>query len=114
MAKFYGNIGFAIHKETAPGVYRPVIQTRAYSGDVVMNYRKWENSGNVNDNLNISNRISIIADKFCLENLGSMKFVEYIGARWKITNAELSFPRIILTIGGVYNGASDQLTSDLV
>lgn len=114
MAKFYGNIGFAIHKETAPGSWRPAIVTKPYSGDVLMEYRKWENSGYVNDNLNISNRISIIADDFCLQKLGTMRFVEYLGTRWKITNAEISLPRIILTIGGVYNGGTDQLTSDIV
>lgn len=107
MAKFYGNIGFVTTKETAPGVYRPVETLRAYKGDLLNNVKRWESTEYVNDDLSLNNRISIPADSFAYENLGSMKFVEQYGTRWKITAAEVQRPRIILSIGGVYNGQSN-------
>ena len=107
MAKFYGNIGFVTMKETAPGVYRPVETLRAYKGDLLNNVKRWESTEYVNDDLSLNNRISILADSFAYENFGAMKFVEQYGARWKITAAEVQRPRIILSVGGVYNGQSN-------
>ena len=107
MAKFYGNIGFVTTKETAPGVYRPVETLRAYKGDLLNNVKRWESTEYVNDDLSLNNRISILADSFAYENFGVMKFVEQYGTRWKITAAEVQRPRIILSVGGVYNGQSN-------
>lgn len=107
MAKFYGNIGFVTKKETAPGVYRPVETLRAYKGDLLNNVKRWESTEYVNDDLSLNNRISILADSFGYENVGAMKFVEQYGTRWKITAAEVQRPRIILSVGGVYNGQSN-------
>lgn len=107
MAKFYGNIGFVIMKETAPGVYRPTETLKPYKGDLLSSVKRWEPSEYVNDDLSLNNRVSILADSFAYENLGSMKFVEQYGTRWKITAAEEQRPRIILSIGGVYNGQSN-------
>ena len=107
MARFYGEIGFlrTIEKdpENHPGVHSEVLTKRNYSGDVFSNSRRWEQSGYLNDNLVINNRISIVADKFVKENIGAMKYVRWQGVNWKITNAELQYPRIILTIGGEYH-----------
>jgi hypothetical protein len=33
-----------------------------------------------------------------------MRYVEWMNARWKITSIDVKRPRVILTIGGVYNG----------
>lgn len=107
MAKFYGNVGFVLLKETAPGVYRPTETTKSYRGNVLSGVRRWENGGQVNDNLVMNNRISIVADSFAYENIGAMKFVEHLGTKWKITAAEIQRPRIILSFGGVYNGNSN-------
>ena len=107
MAKFYGNIGFVTTKETAPGVYRPVETLRAYKGDLLNNIKRWESTEYVNDDLSLNNQISILADSFAYENFGAMKFVEQYGTRWKITAAEVQRPRIILSVGGVYNGQSN-------
>lgn len=104
MAKFYGKIGYAVPKETAPGVWSEEITTRSYRGDVLRNTRRWESNENLNDNLNINNLISIVADAFAYENFFSMRYIEWMGSKWKVTNVEVQRPRLILTIGGVYNG----------
>ena len=104
MAKFYGAIGYATTEETAPGVYEELITEQHYYGDALRNIRKLQSSGQLNDNLNVANEISIVADDFANENFHSMRYVAFMGAKWKITNVDVLHPRLILTIGGVYNG----------
>lgn len=104
MAKFYGNIGFAETVETEPGVWVEEMTVRPYYGDLVRNTRRLENSGGVNDNVNISNDISIIADPYANHNFHSIRYIEFMGVKWKVSNIEVRYPRLILTIGGVYNG----------
>lgn len=104
MTKFYGDIGFVETTETSPGIWEPVVTTRKYFGDVNRNQRRYqENAHSINDNLNISNEISILADDYALENYGSMRWVEFRGVKWKITWINLEYPRIVLTLSGVYN-----------
>lgn len=105
MAKFYGSIGFAADAtETAPGVWTERITERTYRGDVIRNTMRHDPDGSLNDNLNVSNIISIIADPFANQNIQSLRYVKWMGASWKITSAEIQRPRLILIIGGVYNG----------
>lgn len=104
MAKWYGKIGYAETVETAPGVWSESITEREYFGELIRNIRRLQTGDKLNDDINISNEISIIADPFANENFHSMRYVEFMGAKWKITNVEVQYPRLILTVGGVYNG----------
>ena len=104
MPKFYGNIGYAISKETAPGVWVEDIIEHKYSGDVYRNTRKLQSGNQVNDSIDISNEISILSDPFANENFHSMRYVTYMGAKWKVSSVEVQYPRLILTVGGLYNG----------
>lgn len=104
MAKFHGTIGFAIQGKTSPGVWEDQITPREYSGDLLTSKMRVQNSDDLNDNLVISNRISIVADPFANDNYQSIRYVEYMGAKWKVTDIEIQRPRLILTMGGVYNG----------
>ena len=103
MAKFYGVIGYAETVETRPGIWEKQITERHYYGDVTRNTRRFQSSDKLNDNINISNEISIVADPFANQNFHSMAYVEFMGAKWKITNVEVQYPRLILSIGDVYN-----------
>ena len=107
MAKFYGIIGYGETKEIRPGVWNNVITEKNYYGDVLQFNKRLESGGNFNDNINISNKISIVSDLFANENFYSMLYVEFMGAKWKITNVEVQYPRLILTVGGVYNEQQD-------
>lgn len=104
MAKFYGKIGYAITEETTPGVWEERIIERVYYGDVTRNSRRLQSSENLNDNIVVSNEIGIVADPFAYQNFHQMRYVEYMGAKWKISNVEVKYPRLVLQIGGVYNG----------
>lgn len=105
MAKFFGKIGYAITEETAPGVWTENIITREYQGDVTRNTRRLDSPNEtLNDNINISNEISIVADPFAYNNFHSMRWIEWFGTKWKVTSVSVQYPRLVLMIGGVYNG----------
>ncbi len=105
MAKFYGVIGYADTVETSPGVWEEQIVTRRHVGDLNRNSRRLESSGNLNDNINISGEISIVADPYAMNNFHKMRYVEFMGAKWKVSSVDASTrPRLILTLGGLYNG----------
>lgn len=104
MGKFSGKIGYASIVETAPGVSTEVITERSAVGDVLKSNRRLENSQRVNDNLTVNNQLSIVADAFSSLNYFSMRYAVWNGAPWKIINVEVQRPRLILTLGEVYNG----------
>lgn len=104
MAKFCGIIGYALMVEVEPGIMEEQIVRNEYFGDVIRNTRRLQEVGKINDDINISNQISIIADPFANNNFHAMRYVEFMGAKWKITDVEVQYPRLILSIGGVYNG----------
>lgn len=103
MAKFYGKIGYAETKEVTPGIWKEQITEREYCGDLVRNTRRMQASESVNDDINISNEISIVADPYANQNFHSMRYVEFMGVKWKISSVEVQYPRLILSIGGIYN-----------
>lgn len=103
MAKWFGKIGFAETKETSPGVWEEIITVREYYGDVTRNTRRLQSSENLNDNMVVSNDISIVADPYAIQNFHAMRYIEFMGAKWKINNVEVSYPRLILTLGEIYN-----------
>lgn len=107
MSKYFGKIGYGVSEETRPGVYVQRIVEKDYYGDIVRNTRRLENGGKVNDDLNINMTLSIVADPFAYQNFHQLKYAEYMGAKWKATSVEPQYPRLIITLGGVYNGEDD-------
>lgn len=104
MAKFYGEIGYGIMEEVKPGVWKERLIVKNYYGDLNKNIRRLQTTSNLNDNIAISNEVSILSDPFANENFHAMRYVEFMGTKWKISNVEVQYPRLILTIGEVYNG----------
>lgn len=104
MAKFNGKIGYATLEETSPGVWTETITERRYYGDVKKNTRVLQTSDQVNDNVGIANEISIVADPFAYQNFHSIRYVTYMGSLWKVKNIAVEYPRLLLTLGGLYNG----------
>ena len=105
MAKFCGVIGYAPETvETSPGIWEEQVVRRTYYGDFIRNTRRLQTTDKVNDDINIANEISIVADPYARDHFHTMRYVEYAGAKWKITNIEVQFPRLILSVGGLYNG----------
>lgn len=104
MAKYFGKIGFIDTVATSPGVYEEIVTEREYCGDLNRNLRRLQSSDKVNDDVDISNEISIIADPYANQNFHSIRYATYMNTKWKVTSVEVQFPRLILSLGGVYNG----------
>lgn len=104
MARFYGEIGYAEVIQTAPGVWEEQITTRKYYGDLITNNRRYEQGEHLNDNLNVTNRISVVADPYAYQNFHKIRYVRWMGSLWKVGTVEVQRPRLILSLGGVYNG----------
>lgn len=104
MAKWFGAIGYADATETSPGVWEEVMTERSYFGDLTRNTRRLQTADQLNDDINISNELSIVADPYANEHFHSMRYAEFAGAKWKISSVEVKYPRLILSLGGLYNG----------
>lgn len=103
--KFFGMVGFAeANLEVVPDVFRDGIIEKKYTGDVLRSSRKFSPSEHQNDELTMSNRISIIADLYARQNWNTIKYVVWNGVKMKVTNVEIDHPRITLELGGIYNG----------
>ena len=111
--KWYGKIGYGLSTDDGHGVWTHTMTWKTYYGDVQRNVRRWDGSQYINDNININNTISIVADPYAFNNVGFMKCIEWMGTLWDISNAEVNYPRIILNIGGVYNGDSTGFTESV-
>lgn len=103
MSKYYGAIGYAERIETSPDVWVEEITERNYVGDLIRNQRRWEPGEGLNDNTNIENVISIVADPYALDSLSKIRYITFMGAKWKVRSIDVQYPRLNLTIGGVYN-----------
>lgn len=106
MARFHGMVGYATPMETPPGsgIWKDNIVELPYFGDVVRNIRRTEESEGVNDDIAINNAISIVADEYANQHFFKIKYVRWAGVYWKISSVEVRHPRLILNMGGVYNG----------
>lgn len=105
MAKYYGAIGYAVESvETKPGVWEEQIMERNYYGDVIRNTRSLQNTEHLNDDINVSNQISIVADPYAIANFHSIRYATFMGVKWKIPSVDVQPPRLVLTLGGLYNG----------
>ena len=104
MPKFYGAIGFGSPTETAPGVWHDIITEHLYAGDVLRNTRQMRDDQKVNNDISVNNSISIIGDEFATENIFAMRYAKWKGVLWVITQVDVQYPRLLLTLGGVYNG----------
>lgn len=102
--KYHGMIGFVTHMEKTPGADVEVPVEREYTGDVTRNSKRWEAGQKVNPDLNINNQISIVADPYFRENLFAIRYASWMGTLWEVTSVDVQYPRMILSIGGVYNG----------
>lgn len=104
MAKISGKIGYCESVETNPGVWEEKITERSFYGDLIRNSRRLQSADKVNDDININNEISIVADPYAMNNFHSIRYIEFMGAKWKVSTVEVQYPRLILSLGGLYNG----------
>ena len=105
MAKFFGKVGYVnVPVEIRPGVWTQGPYEKNYRGDVIQNIRRLESGESINDNVVVNNTISILADPFAYDNFFAIRYVQWMGGYFKVTNVRVERPRLILTLGGIYNG----------
>ena len=110
--KFYGPVGFSetVEKRKGVKVQQPIEFN--YSGDVLKRSVRYPKGESVNDDLNVQHQISILADPYARKHFYTIKYVKWMGAAWKVTDVSVQYPRLVLTLGGVYNGATVDGTSN--
>lgn len=102
--RYFGKVGYVGTRDIGSGVFEPFVEERPYYGEVTRLQSRWEGGASINDNVSINNQISILADPFAYENFQYIKYVEFMDTMWNVNSIEVQRPRLILTIGGVYNG----------
>ena len=102
--KWFGKVGYANTVETAPDVWEDVITEREYFGDAIRLTRRLEGADEIIDDIAVSVSISIVADPYAYNNFHTIKYVEYMGNKWKVSSVDPAYPRLNLTLGGLYNG----------
>lgn len=104
MAKFHGNVGYVRTEETSASVYEEVWTVKSHSGDLLENRSKIQDDAAVNPGLRIMNKISIIATPYAREHFHEIRWVEFQGHKWSVSDVTVNYPRLILNLGGLYNG----------
>ena len=106
MAKYSGMLGYVMPaKEDPPGIWKPsAVVEKLGRGDLFGQTINNEDVGGLSDGITVNNQLSIIMDPFVYRNLESLKYVILYGTRWEIQSLSINRPRVILTLGGVYNG----------
>lgn len=104
MNKFRGTLGYVSYTEKIPGRWVPVITERTARGEVIRNNKRFEDSGNQNDNLRLTNRFSILADAYASQNFHNLAYILYRGQKWKVSDVTVEERRLVFSLGGVWNG----------
>ena len=82
----------------------PVQVEREYSGETFQYGNKVQPGVSENDDIVVTDRISILSDPYAREHFHTIKYVVWMGTPWNVTSVSVEFPRLILTLGGVYTG----------
>jgi hypothetical protein len=112
MAKWFGRVGYGHSADRQNGVWEDEITERKYYGDVIRNTRRLVTGNEVNSDITTSNSISVMADPYALEHFFAIRYVEWTGTLWNVNEVEVQSPRLLLRLGGVYNGPTPQSASD--
>lgn len=103
--RFYGVVGYGVEVESVGGVWVKSIKEVKYFGDVLRNTRRLQDNGEkVNLDITVGNTISIVADAYANDHFFAIKFVEWAGALWTVSEVTVERPRLLLRLGGIYNG----------
>ena len=112
MAKWFGKIGYVVDEEVEPGIWVAKAVEKPYSGDILKNTSRWTQSSNsLNDSTTIDSQISIVADPYAFQHFSSIKYVEFMGDVWEVSTINPQYPRLVISMGGLWNGEREQAES---
>lgn len=104
MAKYAGKVGFATQTETSPGVWEDVTVERLMKGDVIRANTTISMDGKVNGDVTFNHRVSLVGASLPLMEYYNIKYITLDGYKWEVKSIEIQRPRIIVTLGGMWNG----------
>jgi len=107
MNKWSGKIGFSKTIETAPSVYRETYEEKSYRGDFIKRSLKWTGQ-KVNEDISINNQLSVLCNSYLTENMALIRYVTINNTKWKVTDITPDWPRVTLTLGGVFNSEASE------
>ena len=104
--KWFGKVGFTSREpiEEDSDIYVDQIIERSYFGEETRLNSQWKTSGHKNDDKDINTEISIVSDPFACDHFTDIIYVEFMGCKWDVTSVSVQYPRLILSVGGLYNG----------
>ena len=103
MAKYTGLVGYVTDGQTAPGVWSPVENPIKMKGDIIR-LASGQNGDKINNDVTLSHRVSLVGDAYAFGNYFNIKWIEMDGMKWEVTSVEIQRPRIIVSLGGLWNG----------
>lgn len=103
MARFSGKVGYITQEETTPGVWTPKEKSRTMKGDIIRQVSNYTSGESVNDDISLNHRVSLVGDAYAFGNYFNMKWIQIDSQKWKISSIEVQRPRLIVTVGGLWN-----------
>lgn len=104
MAKYAGLVGYATDVQSSPGVWSQVIAPKRMRGDIIRQSSSNQNDDKVNSDVALVHRVSLVGDAFAFDNYFKIKWVTLYGQKWEVTTIEVQRPRLIVSLGGIWNG----------
>ncbi len=107
MAKFAGVVGYinTVEEPEGSGIWVQKVEEKVYKGDLMRNTERLESiSSKVNEDITISNTVSILGDPYAFQNFHNLRYIYFMGTRWRVNSIEVNYPRLVLSLGGVWNG----------
>jgi len=104
MARFFGEIGYGVQVESAPGVWKDTITEKSYYGDVIRNTKQNQEGQSVNNDISVGNSISIVADEYAGQHFLAIRYIRWLGVLWTVAHVDVQHPRLVLRLGAKYNG----------
>lgn len=112
MARTRAIVGYRESVLLAPGSYGEKIVERPLRGTVEKLSQKMEMGEKVNNDLSINNTLSLVADAYAREHFAAIVYVAWMGSLWTVSSVKVERPRLILQMGGIYNGERPSETPD--
>lgn len=113
MAKYHGMIGYAVAVDRGNGIFEEEMTEHPAFGDLTRWSKHDEAGSSVNDDIRLQNDISIIMDPFSTQNYSRIRYATFMGERWKVSSVTVERPRLTLSMGGVYNGPTPDISEEV-
>lgn len=113
MAKYKGIIGFVSNEEIEPGITEDVVTEKKYRGDILKNNQRFNVGTTTSGELKITNQFSIVGNSYAFDHVSDIRYLEWRGNRWVVDTVDIEYPRLVMTIGGLYNGPQATTTDDV-